>query len=310
MNIGIVGCGAMGSIYGAHLALQPDTSIWVYDPDPELVNELNTSGIRLQGVRNLHASVVATSDPANLPPCEFGIIATKSFHTQRAIGAVRTIFEGGVLCSIQNGIGNEEVLATEVARVLSGSTLLGGHIIEPGLVDFDIDGPTLIGPAEAGSATLQEAREFAEILSAAGLETEAVSDPRGVKWAKLIFNASANMVCALSRLPFYTMYQQPGLRDLANGLALEGVCVAQALGIDLAFNPVEKLESVYAQKLNHEPSTLTDIRHGRRTEVDVLNGAIVDRAQDVGISCPLNTAVTALIRGLETSALVSRDGGV
>lgn len=301
MNICIVGCGAIGGIYGTHLASQPGTSVWAYDPDAELVGAINAGGIRLQGVRHLQAKVAATTDPSVIPRCQFGIIATKSFHTEAAINATKSIFDQGALCSLQNGIGNEEILASEIQQVLSGSTLVGGHIIEPGVIDFDTDGLTLIGPTEAGSATLQQAQEFAQILTRAGLDTRAVDDPRGVKWAKLIFNASANTVCALSRLPFYTMYSQTGLRDLTHGLAQEGVAVAQALGISLAFDPVDKLEANYQQADEHVPSTLTDVLNGRKTEIDVLNAAIVAKGETVGINCPLNAAVTSLVRGLETN---------
>ena len=302
MNICIIGCGAIGGIYGTHLASSSGTSVWAYDPDARLVGAINAGGIRLQGVRHLQARVTATTDPSVIPPCRFGIIATKSFHTKAAIGATRPIFEQGVLCSLQNGIGNEEILASEIQQVLSGSTLVGGHIIEPGVIEFDTDGQTLIGPAEAGSATLQQAREFALVLTNAGLDTRAVDDPRGVKWAKLIFNASANTVCALSRLPFYAMYSQTGLRDLTQGLAQEGMAVARALGISLAFDPIDKLEALYQQAVDHVPSTLTDILNGRKTEIDVLNAAIVAKGDTIGINCPLNATVTSLVRGLETTA--------
>jgi 2-dehydropantoate 2-reductase len=301
MNICIIGCGAIGGIYGAHLASQPGISVWAYDPDDELVKAVNAEGIRLQGIRDLQARVVATTDPASIPSCEFGIIATKSFHTRSAIGTTKEIFKQGALCSLQNGIGNEETLALEIKQVLSGSTLVGGHITSPGVIEFDTDGLTLIGPAETGAATMQQAQELAMLLSKAGLETQAVDDPRGVKWSKLIFNSSANMVCALTRLPFYAMYRQTGLRELTQGLAREGMAVADALGISLAFDPIEKLEALYEQAINHVPSTLTDIQHGRKTEIDVLNAAIVAKAESVGISCPLNSAVTSLIRGLETN---------
>ena len=301
MNLGIIGCGAIGGIYGTHLASLPGKSVWAYDPDADLVEAINARGIRLQGVRELYARLVATTDPSTIPPCQFGIIATKSFHTKAAISATMSIFEQGVLCSLQNGIGNEEILASKIQQILSGSTLVGGHIVEPGVIDFDTDGVTLIGPAEAGSASLQQAQKLAQILTQSGLDTQAVEDPRGVKWAKLIFNASANTVCALSRLPFYTMYSQSGLRELAQGLAQEGEAVAQALGISLAFDPVEKLDTIYKQKIDHVPSTLTDILNARRTEIDVLNAAIVAKGKTIGIDCPLNTAVTSLIRGLETN---------
>ena len=177
MNICIIGCGAIGGIFGTHLASQSGISVWAYDPDAELVKAITAGGIRLQGVRQLQARVMVTTDASVIPPCHFGIIATKSFHTKTAINATKPIFEQSVICSLQNGMGNEEILATETPQVLSGSTLVGGHIIEPGIIDFDTDGLTLIGPAEAGTATLQQAQELAQTLTDVGLNTQAVDDP-------------------------------------------------------------------------------------------------------------------------------------
>ena len=309
MNICIIGCGAIGGIFGAHLASQADITVWAYDPDINLVEAINAGGLRLQGVRSLQAKMTATNNPADILPCQFGLIATKSFHTEAAIDATKSIFEQGVLCSLQNGIGNEEILASKIQQVLSGSTLVGGHITEPGIIDFDTDGLTLIGPSDAGSATLEQAQELASIITNAGLETQAVDDPRGVKWTKLIFNASANMVCALSRLPVQSMYSQTGLRELSNGLAREGMAVAQALGISLIFDPIDKLETLYQQGIDHVPSTLTDILNDRRTEIDTLNAAIVAKGASVGIDCPLNATITALIRGLETDMNIRQTKG-
>lgn len=164
-----------------------------------------------------------------------------------------------------------------------------------------MNAPSLVGPAETGSATLAQAQEFALLLTRAGLETQAIEDPRGVKWAKLIFNASANMVCALTRQPFYSMYKQPGLQALVHGLAREGMAVAQALGITLAFDPIDKFDTLYEEGTDHVPSTLTEILNGQRTEIDALNAALVARAESIGVECPLNKAVTLLIRGLESA---------
>jgi len=306
MNICIVGCGAIGGIYGVHLAQLDNIKVWAYDPDQAQVQAINTGGLQLSGSSTLHARISATSDASIIPACDFGIISTKSFHTSAAMQATAHVFGSGVLCCLQNGIGNEALAAEWAPAVLSGSTLVGGHVAAPGHVVFDTEGQTWLGPDEHGSATLSQAGEFAAMLNRAGLTTEAVQDPRGVKWAKLIFNSAANPVCALSRLPFHSMYSQAGLRELSQGLAREGVAVAAAQNIALAFNPLDKLEDTFQQGvqqgLDHVPSTLTDVLNGRKTEIGVLNGAISRAGLALGLPCPLNDGLAALVLGLDSAA--------
>ena len=306
MRVCIVGCGAIGSICAAHLRALDGVEVWAYDTNKEQVQAIRSEGLHLTGVRDLHAEICATSDASSIPACDFGIIATKSFHTAAAIREAAPIFHDGVLCSLQNGIGGEEVLANHVPSILSGSTLVGGHIVAPGRVDFDTDGQTWVGPAEYGNASFEAACELATLLSRAGLLTQALEDPRGVKWSKLIFNSAANMVCALTRLPFFSMYSQTPLRELTRGLAKEGLAVAAAQNITLTFDPMEKLEMLYQDQVQHVPSTLTDVLHGRKTEVEVLSGTISRRGRELGILCPLNDTVLSLVGGLDLAACTKK----
>ena len=131
MRICIVGCGAIGSLFAAHLARMDDVEVWAYDLNEAHVDAINANGLRLSGLSELVSRPRATTNPDEIPPCEFGIVATKTLHTRPAIEATAAIFAEGSVCSVQNGVGNEEIIAEYVPRVMRGTTFPAGRIIEP-----------------------------------------------------------------------------------------------------------------------------------------------------------------------------------
>jgi 2-dehydropantoate 2-reductase len=164
IRICIVGCGAIGGVYAAHLAQLDEVDVWAYDVSEEHVAAINAHGLRLTGHAELTAEVNARTDPDDIPPCVFGIVATKGIFTRRAIEATRHLFVDGAVCSVQNGIGNEEVIAEHVPRVMRGVTLPAARVTEPGVVRMYGGGRTWIGPFEPRSATMEEVRDLGELI--------------------------------------------------------------------------------------------------------------------------------------------------
>ncbi|MBV9005892.1 MAG: ketopantoate reductase family protein, partial [Solirubrobacterales bacterium] len=146
MRVCVVGCGAVGSLFAAHLAQADGVEVWAYDVVRPHVDAINRDGLRLTGEADLVASVRATSDSSEIPPCEFGIVATKSLYTRTAIEAAAHAFKDGAVASVQNGVGNEEVIAEHVERVIRGTTFPAGRVLEPGVVHMDTRGDTWLGP--------------------------------------------------------------------------------------------------------------------------------------------------------------------
>ena len=303
MRVCIVGCGAVGSIFAANLARLDDVEVWAYDLAREHVEAINANGLRLSGAGEVVGSVRATSDPGEVPACDFGIVATKAMHTEPAIAATAAAFADGSVCSVQNGIGNEEALAEHVLRVIRGTTFPAGRVVEPGHVQWDVKGDTTIGPFEPSPPPFQEVERLAEACSRAGLPTEAVSDARGPQWRKLIFNAATNPVGALTRLTHGRVCENPGLRRLVTGLVDEGKAVAAAQGIELDADPEELIDHAAKPEVayDHKASMLQDVEAHRATEIDYLNGGIVRFGREHGVPAPLNEAILALVKGLEAS---------
>lgn len=299
MRVCVVGCGAIGSLFAAHLA--DVAEVWAYDLQRAHVDAINNGGLRISGVSDLVANVRATADPAEIPPCEYGIVATKSMHTESAIAATAPVFEDAAVCSVQNGVGNEELIARHVSRVIRGTTFPAGHLVEPGHVEQDTGGKTWIGPFEPKPAAMEEVERLAGALGEGGMETIAMPDSRGAQWTKLIFNAASNPVGALTGLPHGWACERADIRELVRGLVAEGRAVADALGVELDSDPDELIDHATRVAHDHKASMLQDVEARRPTEVDFLNGGISRFGREQGIETPLNDALWALVRGLEHS---------
>ena len=303
MRVCIVGCGAVGSLFAANLARLDDLEVWAYDLAREHVDAINANGLRLSGAGEVVGRLRATADAAALPPCELGIVATKAMHTEAAIAATAHAFTDGAVASVQNGIGNEEVLAGHVARVIRGTTFPAGRILEPGHVQWDVKGDTSFGPFEPSPARTDEIEALADACTRAGLPTEAVADARGPQWRKVIFNAATNPVGALTGLTHGRVCEDTALRALVSGLVDEGKAVAAAQGIELDADPEELIDHAAKPEVayDHKASMLQDVEARRATEVDYLNGGIVRFGREHGVPAPLNAVILALVKGLERS---------
>jgi 2-dehydropantoate 2-reductase len=303
VRVCIVGCGAVGSLFAANLAQLEDVEVWAYDLAQEQVDAINANGLRLSGAGEVVGRLRATTDAGELPACELGLVATKAMHTESAIAATAEAFADGAVCSVQNGIGNEEVIAAHVGRVIRGTTFPAGRVLEPGHVQWDVKGDTTIGPFEPSPARADEIERLAEACTRAGLPTEAVADARGPQWRKVIFNAATNPVGALTGLTHGRVCEDSALRALVSALVDEGKAVAAAQGIELDADPEELIDHAARPDVayDHKASMLQDVEARRSTEVDYLNGGIVRFGREHGVPTPLNDAILALVKGLERS---------
>jgi 2-dehydropantoate 2-reductase len=301
MRICVVGCGAVGSLFAANLAQLDDVEVWAYDASREHVDAINANGLRLSGAGEVVGRLRATSDAAGLPPCDFGIVATKAMHTDAAVAATAHAFAAGCLATVQNGIGNEEVLARHVARVIRGTTFPAGKLVEPGHVQWDVKGDTTFGPY--GDTPLGEVERLADACTRAGMPAQAVEDARGPQWRKVIFNASTNPIGALTGLTHGRVCERPDLRALVSRLVDEGKAVAAAQGIVLDRDPEELIDHAAKREVayDHKASMLQDVEARRPTEIDYLNGGIVRFGSEHGVPTPLNAAIWALVKGVEAS---------
>jgi 2-dehydropantoate 2-reductase len=302
LKVCIVGCGAVGSLFAAHLAKKGEAEVWAYDVWKDHIDAIRKNGLRLSGAAEFTAKLNATSDAKDLPRCDYGIVATKAIHTRSAIAQVAHAFDdASAICSVQNGVGNEEIIAEHVKYVIRGTTFPAGHPIGPGHIGFDIQGDTWIGPFEPTNTAMSKVEELAGLITRSGMNVIALKDARGAQWTKLIFNAATNPVGALTLLHHGGATRFPPTARLFNDLIAEGEAVAKALGIELHGDPRALVQKGASAPGKHRASMLQDVLAKRQTEVDFMNGAIVKWGEETGVPTPLNQAVWDLIKGLERS---------
>ena len=302
-RICIIGAGAIGSLYAAHLARVAE--VWVCARRPEHARSINERGIRVTGRNEFQVQLKATTHACELPEFDFGIVATKTNQTREAFAPVAHLFPHGAVLSAQNGLGSEEILA-ELMRsgyVIRGTTFMSGTRFADDHVHYELNTATWMGPFEPSHTPFELVEELAALINASGLKAEALRDARPAQWSKLIFNASVNAVSALTELPhsphFAAEAEFSDLGHLLRDLIEEGKSVAAALGIELREDPWS-MNGIGA-RTNHPPSMLYDVRHHVPTEADFLGGAIAREAERAGVAARLHTALYRLIKAKEAS---------
>jgi len=304
----IVGCGAIGSLFAAHLARV--TEVWAFVRREDHAAGLNREGLQVTGTHNFHAALKASARPEDIPDCDLAIVATKIRHVSESIAPVGHRFDHGAVLSAQNGFGSEEFIAQHTrGQIIRGATFMSGTRHSDTLVQYELDTATWMGPFEPTHTPFSVVKEAAELIVASGLKAEAMPDARPAQWSKLIFNASVNGASALTGLPhsphFADESEPSSLGHLLRALIDEGRMVAEALGVKLHEDPwaMNKIGAM----TNHPPSMLYDVRNQLPTEVDFLSGAIALQAQRAGVEAPLHTAVYRLIKGKEASWAYKED---
>jgi 2-dehydropantoate 2-reductase len=292
----------VGSLFAANLSLLDDVEVWAFDLNELHVAAINRDGLRLSGAGDVTGRPRATSDAAGLPPCDFGIVATKAMHTEPAIAATAHAFADGYVATVQNGLGNEETISGHVERVIRGTTFPAGKLLEPGHVQWDVKGDTTFGPYDERTP-FEEVERLADACTRAGMPAKTVEDARGPQWRKVIFNASTNPIGALTGLTHGRVVERSDLRALVTGLVDEGKAVAAAQGIELDADPEDLIDHAARKEVayDHKASMLQDVEAERPTEVDYLNGGIVRFGREHDIQTPLNAAIQALVKGVEAS---------
>ncbi len=303
MRICVVGCGAVGSLFAANLATLDDVEVWAFDLNEAHVETIKKNGLQLTGAGEVVSRPNATSDPGEIPACDFGIVATKAMHADGAIAATAHAFADGAVASVMNGVGNEETLAAHVERVIRGTTFPAGKLLEPGVVQWDVKGDTTFGPFEPRPIDVAAIEPLADACTRAGMPAAAVGDARPGQWRKVIFNAATNPIGALTGLTHGRVCERPDLRALVSGLVDEGTAVAGAQGIVLDADPEALIDHAARPDVayGHKASMLQDVEARRATEIDYLNGGIARFGRELGVPTPLHDAVTALIKGVEAS---------
>ncbi len=300
MRLAIIGGGAMGTLLAGLLG--PHAEVWVLSTHPDTVEALRRDGARIRtGDGPLAARVNATLEPGDASPSDVALICVKSYETDRAgRAAARALAPGGLAISLQNGLGNGEVLARflDLDRVVQGVTYLGATWLGPGEVREAGRGATIL---ETGSSP-DLIEEVAGLFSAAGLECRVTDDSEGLVWGKLLVNSAINPLTALLRVRNGVLVESEPAVQLLHQAVDEAVAIAAAADVRLPYDdPRAQVEMVCRKTGSNVSSMLQVVIEKGPTEIEAINGALVQEADRRGLSAPLHEALRDMVRALEAT---------
>jgi 2-dehydropantoate 2-reductase len=302
VRVCVIGAGAIGSLFAAHLAKVADVA--VLTRREEHARALNEDGLTVSGRHEFTARVSAEADPRELPDFDLGIIATKATGVEAAALSLAGKFPGALVMTVQNGLGAEEIVRRHGDwPLVSAVTFMSGTKHSDTHVEYILDTPTWLGPY--GETPYARVEEIGHLLVDSGLKAEVLPDLRPAQWSKLIFNATVNGVSALTGLPhdahFAAEAAPSDLGHLVHELVDEGKRIAAAAGVELHDDPWEMNVLATRRGSAHYPSMLEDVEARRPTEVELINGALVREAARHGVAAPLQAAVYRLVTAREAS---------
>ena len=303
MEILVYGAGALGSLVGGLLARSHEVTLVGRDPHMQQIRE---DGLRIDGEVDAHVHPRALTDGTHRS-ADLAVVTTKAYDTDAAARALATgTYEA--VCSLQNGVTEERLVAALNPTVLAGTASYGAQFAEPGRVTCTGLGEVAVGRLSGGDDPLAE--RVGSAFNEAGIETVVAADMPRRRYTKLAVNAGINGPSALAGLPNGATIDGPGgeaareaVREVARVARADGVALDEAAA-------VAAVERVAADTAANRSSMRADVAAGRRTEVDAIYGVAVDRADRFGVSAPTCRTLASLIRAWEVGAEIRPEAEV
>ena len=308
MKAGIVGAGAMGSLFGYFFS-RAGIDFVAYEKDPAVVKALSggltvrNASMESSGTLFSHSETGTIpfsvySDPKILNACDIIFILVKSYATREAaIDITPHLKENAIVVSLQNGLGNHTILYTVLENnpLVYGTTTIGGYKDGPASVVIGGMGEIVIGGKDTRSVS-----RVSSVLSTSGLNISITDSPLDAVWKKAIINASINPLGALMGCVNGAILENPHLLYLQEQILFEAVSIAQKEGISLEnCNMAETVRNICRKTSANRCSMLQDMEAGRKTEIDGINGTIIETGLKHGVRAPYNEAVYRLVKARE-----------
>lgn len=305
MRIAVIGgAGAMGGVFGA-LLHKGGNDVTLVDVAQAAVDVINRDGLRVELKSGAveHVPVPATTDPTAVGPVDAALVFVKCYHTEAAVQAALALLDThSFVVSLQNGWGNAPRIATLVGedRVLAGVTYQSGTLIGPGHVKQTGVGMTFVG--ELDGAKSDRLARLVAAFRTGGIDITASDNVLSTIWAKLALNCCTLPTSALLRFYAHQLVEHEEVLNLMQAILREVVAVAHAQHIALDFDERwDAITSLLKRAVGGKASMLQDVEARRRTEIDVISGAIVEAGRQAGIPTPTNQTMVWLVKSLEAT---------
>ena len=305
MKIVMLGAGALGSTIGGTLAMGGNDVHFV-DMWQEHVDLINKDGLHMTNEKEdwyVRGDARTTAD--TIGEADLVIVLVKSFATKQAVEQLKqtnVIGKNTLVMSLQNGLGNEETIASVIGseNVISGKTYVGGRLIQAGYISAGVQGKwTYIG--ELNGEITDRIQTVCNVFNDAGLLCEVSDNIKGLIWDKLLINVAAGALCGITRLPYGPLYEEDYIKDVAVAAIQEGIQVAKAAGVVLKSEDPQYPWVAASEGLpgTFKTSILQSLELKRPTEIDFINGSIVEWGKKYGIATPVNQTLVACVKGIE-----------
>ena len=300
MRVAVVGAGSMGSLYGANLH-RAGAEVVLLDAWAEHVEQINADGLRMDGLHgDFTAQVQAATAPDAVAPADMALVLVNATDTAAAAAAAeKALKPEGFALTLQNGLGNVEALQEVLGarRVMAGLSFHSADLNGPGHVSHTNRGPTYLGELDRSRSDRLGA--VARLMEDAGMGPRVEPDITSTIWGKFVHNCAINALCAATGLRPGHIRRVEALDSLQAGIVAEVVALAEARGVELPNpDPLEEIRAYCARKF-HRVSMLQHLERGSRTEIDALNGYVARHGRALGLDCPHNAALAALVKGIE-----------
>lgn len=309
----IAGAGAIGSVIGAMLH-RGGHRVTMLGRRVHL-EAARREGLRISGLLGEHlVRGIETADDAAQLEGRFDLmlVTVKPYDTAQIADALAWRLEpDGFVVSLQNGLGNIEALAARfgIDRILGGRVIFGAEMPSPGAAHVTVFAdPVAIGsdPAQQSErdALGRAAGQIATILDGAGVPTVAVDDIMPVIWTKLLYNVALNPLGALFAMSYGELTNDRDLRKIVDDVIEEAFAVSRRNGVKLPFADSDAYREIFHGRLipataSHRPTMLNDLRRRGRTDIDALNGKIVELGDRLGVQVTANRTLTRMIHAAE-----------
>jgi 2-dehydropantoate 2-reductase len=300
MRVTIVGSGAMGCLFGGMLT-EAGVDVHLLDIWQEHVNVLNTKGLSItSNGQERFIPVRAYTDPGKIVGTDLALIFVKHGQTEKATETAKQLIgKNGAVLTLQNGMGNAEIIAGVVGqgRIICGTTSQGAMLLGPGKIQHSGMGKTNIGMWD--SKSLPVLQQVATIFSRANIATTTVDDIKPVLWSKLFANVGINAITALTGIRNGQLLDLSATQKLVKDVVNEAIKVATALQIPVAEDALENVFAIAKATASNRSSMGQDVDASRMTEIDAINGYIIRNAKKTRIEVPVNIALATLIQTLQ-----------
>jgi 2-dehydropantoate 2-reductase len=296
MNIAVMGAGAVGCYYGAMLARAGHRVVLI--GRPALVTAVRSHGLLLESKSFTgRIDVRADTSPAAISGAGLVLFCVKSGDTERAGAALAPYLSPGTpVLSLQNGVDNAARLSVVIGRpAIPVVVYVATEMVAPGHVRHHGRGDLAIGPSETSQA-------IASLMTAAGLPSTVSDHVIDALWTKLIINCAYNGLSAVAQLPYGELVRRPHVIDTMRTIVDECVAVARADTIAVPADLWDRVLDISVNMAGQRSSTAQDLGRGRKSEIDHLNGYVVRRGRELGVSTPANLAVLCAVTLLEGRA--------